>query len=183
MSDHHRDRYLSNIPPTGRALSLEEQQAMMADMQTIVNSSFLFKSLDDEGREKIFRSGYVCSFPEGFVIMRQTEPGDTMYLVLNGKVVVETGGVGGGSLTLAQLGRGACFGEVAVLTGKPRTATVSALEETSCVAFAAHRIDRVLKEYPEIHRLLLSLIESRAKATVEKLIASTGSVPPPAKDS
>lgn len=164
------DRYLSHVPPTGRVLSAQEREQLMADMERTVQNSHLFRSLDDAGREKIFRCGYVCSFPDGFVMMREAEAGDTMYLLLSGKVRVETGIIRGGSVTLAELGPGAFVGEVAVLTGQPRTATVTALGDVSCVAFAAHRIQRVLTEYPEIHQVLLTLIESRARNTIEKLI-------------
>ncbi len=166
----HRDRYLSNVPPNGRVLSAQEREALQSDMAQIVENSHLFRSLDDGGRDKLFQSGYVCSFDDDSVMMRESDAGDIMYLILHGKVTVETGCSRGGSVNLAELGTGACVGEVAVLTGQPRTATVTAKGPVDCVAFAAHRIARVLTEYPEVHQLLLSLIESRARDTIEKLI-------------
>lgn len=167
------------MPVNGRTLSSQERDALQADMAQIVENSHLFSSLDAEGRDKLFQSGYVCSFDDACTILQEGEPGDTMYLVLHGKVTVKTGCGGNESMHLAELGTGACIGEVAVLTGQPRTATVTAKGPVDCVAFAAHRIARVLTEYPEVHQLLLSLIESRARSTIEKLIRRHHASPAP----
>src|SRR5690606_20165388 len=71
----------SLIPPRGRALDPDEREALERDLETIVGGSHLFKSLDDEGRRELIRTGYVLGFAEDEVLMEQGEPGDAMYLV------------------------------------------------------------------------------------------------------
>lgn len=159
------------IPPTGRALEDAERLALLAEMERIVGSSHLFKSLDDAGRERTLACGFVCSYSPGDLIVKQDDPGDTMYLVMNGTVHVETQ-TPGGNIHLAELGRGACFGEVSVLTGSPRTATVTAETDVDCVAFARHRIERVLEDYPRVRVMLEALVEGRARDTIEKIVKS-----------
>lgn len=159
------------IPPNGRPLSSSEQLDLSSEMERIVASSYLFKSLDDEGRKRVIESGYVCSFPAEQTILRQDDQGVTMYLVLRGTVRVETE-TAGGTVSLADLGRGACFGEVSVLSGTPRTATVTALTDTDCVAFEKHRIERILASYPKVREMLVSLVEGRARDTIEKIVRS-----------
>ena len=157
----------SIIPPGGRLLSDEERQALMGEMAEIVAKSHLFKSLDEEGRRRVLTSGFVCSYPEGEVVIQEGDPGETMYLILNGTARVSTGKV-----QLAELTRGACIGEVSVLTGGVRTATVTALSELDLVAFESHRIARVLADYPKVREVLESIVEGRARQTVEKIIGS-----------
>lgn len=163
----------SVIPPRGRALEEAEREALFADLAEIIASSHLFKSLDDQGRRDLIESGYVLCFAPGEVLMRQGEEGDTrMYLIMKGTVVVETSAEPRGSIHLAQLGRGACVGEVSALTGGPRTATVKAVDEVQAVTFEQHRMQRVIDAHPRVRKLLEAMIEGRARDTVEKLIGS-----------
>ena len=158
------------IPPTGRALNDAEREALLADIEDIVQSSHLFKSLDPAGRAELIESGYVVAYDPGEVLVRQGDTGSVMYLVMKGSISVETDKGAGSSITLAELGRGACVGEVALLTGGPRTATVKAIDEVKVVAFEKHRVQRVIDGYPKVRALLEAMIEGRARQTVEKLI-------------
>ena len=163
----------SVIPPRGRPLSEAERVALMADLEEVIASSHLFKTLDDGGRRELIECGYVVQFPAGELLMEQgSEESPAMYLILSGKVSVETSGGSRGSIRLAVLGRGACLGEVSVLSGGPRTATVLAMEDVKAVTFEAHRIRRVIDAHPKVRRLLEAMIEGRARDTVEKLISS-----------
>lgn len=159
----------STIPSGGRFLDEKDYAALAEQMSAIVESSHLFKSLGEEGRAAILESGYVQSFAAGDVVMQQGKSGAVMFLVFNGTVSVETD-TPGGKIQLAELGRGACVGEVSVLTGGLRTATVTAKTDVDAVGFARHRIERVLSEYPKVRELLEKLVESRAQDTIEKII-------------
>lgn len=160
----------SVIPPRGRALEEAEREALLADLTAIVGTSHLFKSLNDDGRRELIESGYVVRASAGETIVEQGEAGTTMYLVMSGKVSVETAAGPRGSIHLAELGRGACVGEVSVLTGSARTATVKAIDDVQLVAFESHRIQRVIDAHPKVRQLLEAMIEGRARDTVEKLI-------------
>ena len=163
----------SIIPPEGRALQERERQALLEELEAIVSSSHLFKSLDDDGRRELIESGYVIHLPAGQSLMKQGEPGgNAMYLILSGQVNVEANKGSRGSIKLAILGRGACLGEVSVIGGGPRTATVTALEDVQAVAFERHRIMRIVDRYPKVRQILEAMIEGRARDTVEKLIGS-----------
>lgn len=138
-------------------------------MAAILESSHLFKSLDEKGRREVLESGYVTTFHEGDVVLNQGDEGDVMFLVMNGTVRVETE-TPGGKVQLAELGRGACVGEVSVLSGGKRTASVTALDDVDAVAFEKHRIERVLADYPKVRELLEAIVMSRAHDTIEKII-------------
>lgn len=163
---------LSTIPPRGRALSDAERAALLEDMEAVVASSHLFKSLDGPGREELLQSGYVLQLEGGEPLIEEGEEGTAMYLVMSGRVRVEAHGPSG-PVQLAELARGACVGEVSVLSGSPRTATVRAADATLVIAFEAHRVHRLLDRHPEVRAVLEVLVEGRARDTVEKLIASS----------
>ena len=161
----------SAIPPSGRSIRPAEYAALTEEMTRTIASSHLFKSLDDKGRERVLQCGYVRSFAEGDELMRQGEDGKTMFLILQGKVKVETD-TASGKMVLAELGPSACVGEVSVLTNSPRTATVTAQTSVSVVSFERHRIGRILNDYPKLKSLLKSIVEGRARDMVEKFVRS-----------
>lgn len=134
--------------------------------------SHLFRTLDQEGRDRLLDGCVIKKFAPGMVIMVQDEPGLEMYLILSGTVSVKTE-IPGGTVELAELGRGGVFGEVSVLTGCGRTATVTASTEVEVAAFPKKQIDEVLAQYPKVRELLDTMIEGRARNTIEKIIISS----------
>jgi len=102
------------------------------------------------------------------VILQEGETGDEFYLVKSGTVRVSTR-QGGDEVALANLQRGGFFGEVAVLSGQPRTASVTALEPVELVVFDKALIERLLSEYPKVRTLLEAIILGRARNTIERL--------------
>ncbi|MCA9581675.1 MAG: cyclic nucleotide-binding domain-containing protein [Myxococcales bacterium] len=161
----------SLIPPEGRALTVDEHAALSKEMSRIVETSHLFKSLDDAGRTRVLSSGYVCAFSGGDTIIRQGEVGDTMYMVLSGEVTV-TAHSEDAEVPLANLGRGACIGEVSIIRGGERTATVVASNDVELVAFKKKLIERVLDDYPKVRATLERVVDGRARRTIEKIVGS-----------
>ncbi|MEM9073256.1 MAG: cyclic nucleotide-binding domain-containing protein, partial [Myxococcota bacterium] len=159
----------STIPAGGRALRPEEQQGLVEEMAQIIEKSHLFKSLGPDGRREVLESGYVMSFGDGDLLMRQGDRGDVMYLIMRGKVRVETE-TPAGKVALAELGRDACVGEVSVISGQDRTASVTAVGDVDVVAFVRHRIERVLESHPKVREILENIVQARAQDTIEKII-------------
>jgi CRP-like cAMP-binding protein len=133
-----------------------------------VTGSHLFKSLDEEGRARLLDGASKVSFGEGQVIVREGDPGEALYLIKQGMVNVHTTRAGQ-QIQLAKLGPGACFGEVALLSGRPRTATVVAGESSTLLCFHKAQIDETLVAYPKVRKLLESIVLGRAKDTIEKI--------------
>lgn len=149
----------------------QEVGAVWGDMpaSAFIQNSFLFKSLDDAGREKIMRAGKIYCFNAGDTLMHEGESGDMLYVVKSGMVDVFTTREGS-EIALASLGRGACIGEVALLTGTPRTATVRAKEAVTAIGIAQYDIMELLEQYPKVKNILHSIVEARAMDTIEKTL-------------
>jgi cAMP-dependent protein kinase regulator len=135
-----------------------------------VPNSPLFEVLKEDEREALVREMELESHEEGSIIIGEGDPGTSMYLVVSGEVKVYTRGPGGSSVFLARLGDGDFFGEVSMLTGKPRTATITASQRTELLRLDKEKLDNALAKYPGIRQVLDDFYQRRAKHTVEAMI-------------
>ncbi len=102
-------------------------------------------------------------FNPGQVICRQGEVADSFYLVRIGFVKVSEERPGG-DLVLAYLARGGYFGEIALLTGSPRTATCTALDHVEVVRIAGEDFRLMLDRFPEVRHSLETIAHERLDA-------------------
>jgi cAMP-dependent protein kinase regulator len=136
-----------------------------------VPKSPLFEVLENDEREALIKEMELESHDEGAVIISEGEPGTSMYVITSGEVKVYTRGTKG-SVYLAKLGEGDFFGEVSVLTGKPRTATITASRPTELLRLDKEKLDNALSRYPRIRAVLDDFYKKRATHTVEAMIES-----------
>jgi predicted acylesterase/phospholipase RssA/CRP-like cAMP-binding protein len=85
----------------------------------------------------------------GKTLFEQGDAGDSAYLLLEGRLEVSLHHPDGGETSLAELAPGAIVGEMALLTGQPRTATVRALHDSELVRCSKEGFDRLVAEHPE----------------------------------
>ena len=99
-------------------------------------------------------------------IVREGGPGDAAFVIVSGLVAVRHKDVDSGvEFLLAELGPGQMFGEMALITGKPRTATVVALEPTTCSVLERADFDRALAAHPGIGLALARMMAERLERT------------------
>jgi hypothetical protein len=106
----------------------------------------------------------------GQVVVKEGDRGDTLYLIVSGTLRVSTRGQDGQDVPLAALGAGDFFGEVALLTGRPRTATVTALTEVELLTLDRATADGLRSRHPEIEASLAEFHKRRAELTIEALV-------------
>ncbi len=111
-------------------------------------------------------------FEAGEVLFQQGEPGDHMFVVQSGKVRISKR-IGNKERTLALLGHGEFVGEMAILNGKPRTATATMVEAGHCLIISAKTLETMVSKNVEIALRLIKKLASRldaADALVEILM-------------
>jgi voltage-gated potassium channel len=113
-------------------------------------------------------------YPEGSVIVRRGEPGDCMYFVVEGEVEIQLPDQG------LYLGPGQFFGELALLTGAPRNASVVAA--TGCTLLVLDVVDfhELLARQPELARIIHEEARQRLRGTTAPPFAHPAAVPAPA---
>jgi CRP-like cAMP-binding protein len=132
-----------------------------------IERSHLFKGLEKEDLKALYEAGRLVKFNAGDKVVREGDTGDEMFVIMTGSVRVVTGP----EMTpveLAQLKRGAFFGEVSVLTGRPRTATVVAIDEVELIAFGKMVLEPILRKYPRVRKLMQVVVEGRVRTAIEK---------------
>jgi CRP-like cAMP-binding protein len=132
-----------------------------------VSSSHLFKKVEENDLALIYESGRLQKFTAGQAIINEGDCGQEFFLLMSGSVKVITTGKQG-PVELAQLSRGAYFGEVSLLTGRPRTATVVAIDQVEVISILNSDMDGILRRYPKVRKLMQAVVEGRVKATIEK---------------
>jgi CRP/FNR family cyclic AMP-dependent transcriptional regulator len=111
----------------------------------------------------IGRAAKEVSHAEGTVIAREGERGVGLFLILEGQCKVTIGGK-----TKAKLGPGDFFGEVALLDGGPRTATVTALTPFRLVGITGWVFRGLLMEHPSIALKTLEAVAGRLRAVTKE---------------
>ena len=107
-------------------------------------------------------------FSAGEVLFREGERGDEMYVIQSGLVRVVKR-VGGEYRSLATLGRGEFIGEMAILNGRPRTATALVLEDARCLVIDAATLEQMLSDNTEIALRLVKKLARRLDSADEMI--------------
>jgi cAMP-dependent protein kinase regulator len=125
-------------------------------------SSPLFGGVGIDAREALLRRFEVQQVPEHTILVEQGEPGGTLYVVASGEVEVSLdAGEGEGATTVARLGPGQVFGELALLTREPATASVVAMSDSTVLALAADAFAEICRTWPEIQERLTEIGQDR----------------------
>jgi CRP-like cAMP-binding protein len=111
--------------------------------------------------EKILHRIDLYQYDSGEKVCRQGEPGDTFYVVSEGRLKVSVREAFFLSRTLAHFGPEDCFGEMALLAREPRTATVICEENSKIFALQAAQFDQVLEENPSFAQEIKKLASVR----------------------
>lgn len=130
-----------------------------------------FSAFPRQALAELLGSTSVRSYTAGNAIVREGEYGDSLYLIVEGNVVVEGTDPRSRKVTLATLGPGDFFGEVAVLTGKPRTATVLAQGPVTVIEISKEVLTGIFQRHPEVLAVLEKSYQDRADATVRVMLA------------
>jgi CRP-like cAMP-binding protein len=134
----------------------------------------LFALLSDEARGRVADGARERLYTPGEMIVREGDQGSSMFLVESGRLSVSVHGTVGESQKLAVLEPGAAFGEISLLTGQPRTATVRALTEANMLEIDKATLSPILRENPSLCGMLELTMQERRKRAADMLEAARG---------
>ena len=129
----------------------------------------LFSALDAEAAAALRASMTEKRVPRSGVIFSEGEPGDRMYVILDGKVKLGQTSPDGRESLLAVLGPGEVFGELSLFDPGPRTATATAVTDTVVVGLGHADLRPWLTGRPEVAEALLQALAQRLRRTNEAL--------------
>lgn len=135
-------------------------------VSNILTKSEVFRFLSTEERDQLGTYMRSKKIKMGEVVTQQGSAGEEMYFIKSGTVIVTLQKEPKDQIVLGELGAGDYFGEVAMLTGKPRTAMVRA--KTDCELFELRRVDaaKVFKANQNVLVKLRDKMNERAQDSV-----------------
>src|SRR6187549_1579594 len=103
----------------------------LADRAALLRGGWLFSECTDDELERVAALAHPVHFPAGQVIVREGEPGDEFYVVVEGAPI-------------ADIGPGSFFGEMALLDGGERVATVAAITDVELLMLHRDEFNEML---------------------------------------
>ncbi len=125
----------------------------------------LFSSLSNKERMELARHVDEVAVRQGTVLTEQGTPGDAFYLIVDGTADVNRSGT-----KIAVLGAGDAVGEMALLDGEPRSATVVMTSDGTVLTMPRREFKGVLKEIPAISQKMLVSMSLRLREANSKLV-------------
>ncbi|MGN6814738.1 MAG: Crp/Fnr family transcriptional regulator [Solirubrobacterales bacterium] len=135
----------------------------------LLKSVPLFADLEEEELERFSHVAVPRSFPAGTRVFHEGDDSDACYIVKEGSFRVTREHSDGRAITLATLGPGEIFGELAMLDGDKRSASAEALTDGDLLALPANDVRALLARHPEISLKLVAGLVRRLRAANVRL--------------
>jgi len=129
----------------------------------------LFNGLDQTERQRFAELAREKNFPKGSVILFENDPGDSLFVIRDGRVKVVLIGEDGREVILGILGVGEHFGELSLIDDQPRSAHVIAIEESNLIVLRRDDFRRRVEAAPSVAWSLLTELSRRLRRADEKI--------------
>jgi len=123
----------------------------------------LFGSLSDELLAELEPQIEWVRLRRNETLLRQGEDGDSMFLIVSGRVCVVWCDRSGTEHVLAELSRGESIGEMALITGEPRSASIYAMRHTVLMKVRKETFDGIVEKYPQVMRAIAEILIERLR--------------------
>ncbi|HEX2371558.1 MAG TPA: Crp/Fnr family transcriptional regulator [Solirubrobacterales bacterium] len=143
----------------------EDREANVGLLQRVP----LFSELSRDDLEQISRVAVARNYPRGVRVFHEGDRSDACYIVRSGDLRVTREHPDGRAIALATLGPGDIFGELAMLDGEARSASVEALSECELLALPAGDVRRMLQSSSEITVKLVVALTRRLREANERI--------------
>lgn len=153
-----RDTQLAHIE---RRHKLQERKQFSIQIEAMLEKVPLFEALPCDDRKKIAQEAIIQEFGAEELIVRQGVPGDSLYVILDGSCDVLVERKGRGTKKIATIKKGDFFGEMSLLTGEARNATIKTLEYATVIRVDKNLFSIFLASNPKICENLGTVMAQR----------------------
>ena len=155
---------------------------VMSDLTELLQRVPLFSELSDAELERVAQVAVPRSFPRETRVFHEGDPATPATSSATGSCRVTREHPDGRAITLANLGPGAIFGELAMLDGEARSASVEAVEDTKLLALPARDVRALIRSHPEMGEKLIVALTRRLREANERITRqSFQTVPEPGR--
>jgi CRP-like cAMP-binding protein len=129
----------------------------------------VFAKLSQRDLKAVAKSCSESTYPDGEYLCRQGERGVAAFLIVSGEISVENELEDGGTFKLAELGQGAMVGELSIIDGAERVASIRAIGDVTALVLTQWSMQGLLKDRPSIAAAMLPIIVQRFRETTSEL--------------
>jgi cAMP-dependent protein kinase regulator len=130
----------------------------------------LFEGFTREELIEVIRGLKLLTFEPGDVVVTEGEPGESLFVVTSGRVKAFVRRPSGQSAKVRELAEGDFFGEVSILQGGRRTATITCATRCDLLELDKPALDAIAARHPGVLRVLQAFYDQRAGSTLEHMI-------------
>lgn len=138
------------------------------DLAAFLHRVPAFADLDDAAVKLLARVAHIKRVSRHTYLFYQDDPGDTAYVVLSGEIAILLATPDGRELVINELYAGECFGELALLTNAPRSASALARKESEVVVLPRAEFMVELERQPKLMRHVLEVTAQRLRDSTER---------------
>jgi len=132
------------------------------DLAKVLAGVPLFNKCTKRELGTVARHAETAQLADGTALITEGDPGDAFFVILKGTVAVTRGGQARG-----EVGEGAWFGELALLDGSPRSATVTAVGPVTVAVLGVRMFRTLLREFPDLTEQLLAGLASQLRDALD----------------
>ncbi len=139
----------------------EKTSADASKRREVIEQIRLFAALDDADKSELAASLRYAPFARGEIMTREGATAHWLYIIIEGEASIRVTTSGGTQLEVGRSKAGSFFGEMSLMTGEPRAATVVALSDVECYRLDSEAFQRVLERRPELVESLAGMLAER----------------------
>lgn len=141
---------------------------MTADVSGVLRQTGMFRSVPARDLETVVAISRLRAFRRGQILFTRGDPGDTLIVVISGRVKVVMRSADGGELTLTIIGPGGVFGELSIADGGPRSADAETLEECQLLLIPRATIQDICARVPSAAQALTASLAAILRRLTEE---------------
>lgn len=155
-----RSIYKTDMPPAPTAHRADS-------LRQTIQAVPLFAALSSEEIGSLAQDSVLLDFAVGEQVVHQGERGDSLYIIRRGEASVSVASAPGQEREVARLRSGDFFGEMALLTGEPRSANVRATEDLQVIVIYKEALRAILENRSDLARSMAKVVRERQSALVQ----------------
>ncbi len=137
----------------------------MQSVQETLARAGIFQGVDPDAVINLISQMQTESFPRGTTIFDEGEPGDTLYIIVEGKVKLARHAPDGRENLLSVMGPSDMFGELSIFDPGPRTSSAVCVTEVQAATMDSEMLRTWINDHPEISQQLLRVLARRLRRT------------------
>jgi len=137
----------------------------MQSVQETLSRAGIFQGVDPDAVVNLISQMQTESFPRGTTIFDEGEPGDTLFIIIEGKVKLARHAPDGRENLLSVMGPSDMFGELSIFDPGPRTSSAVCVTEVKAATMDSEMLRTWINDHPEISQQLLRVLARRLRRT------------------